>query len=229
MRCTGSGSSVTLRTNPELAKAAGRTCAKPATFGGLPCATGIPAATRQAFEARRHGACRKPMSVRDVLGRRAGRRVTVGFRHAKGMLLDEVQPPKEAGPRLSLLFGAFLHGRIWPLVATIAWRGWQRLASVSRSRVARCHRRRPRTLGTRRWWLAGGERDRERRREHHVDKAHHGSSHRRGRATPTTSHGGAVPQLRVFTTSPGSSIQRAGEVGKRTKSVRPETSSRRRR
>lgn len=167
------------------------------------------------------------MSVRDALGRRAGRRVTVGFRHAKGMLLDEVQPPKEAGPRLSLLFGAFLHGRIWPLVATIAWRGWQRLASVPRSRVARCHRRR--TLGTRRRRLASYERDRKHRREHHVDEAHHGSSHRRGRATPTTSHGGAVPQLRVFITSPGSSIQRAGVVGKRTKSVRPETSSRRRR
>lgn len=141
----------------------------------------------------------------------------------------EVQPSKEGSPRRSLLFRALLRGRIRPLLARIAWRGWQRLASVSRSRVARCHWRRPRTLGTRRWWLAGGERDREHCREHHVDEAHHGSSHRRGRATPTTSHGGAVPQLRVFITSPGSSIQRAGVVGKRTKSVRPDTSSRRRR
>lgn len=229
MWCAGSRSSVTLRADPEVVKAAGRTSTEPAAFGGAPGATGIRAVTCQALETRFTGTHRKSMSVRDAFERSAGRRVTHGFRDADSILLNEVQPSKEASPRLSLLFGAFLHRRTWPLVATIAWRGWQRLASVPRSRIVRHRRRRARTFGARWRGLTPCEGHREERDEHHEHSIRQGSSHSRGRATPTTSHGGAVPQLRVFTTSPGSSSQRAGDVGSRTKSVRPETSSRRNR
>lgn len=209
------------------------------SFGHASRCTPAPAtrARRRTREARARATSRQTLErTRDRLatcarrgGTNAAHKVAAfatakGLRRARFEDVTEIDAREKRGRGGVLFLSAFL---FWPLLARITRRGWQRLASVPQPRVARCHQRR--TLGTRRWRLAGGERDRERRREHHVDEAHHGSSHRRGRATPTTSHGGAVPQLRVFTTSPGSSIQRAGEVGKRTKSVRPDTSSRRNR
>lgn len=211
------------------------------SFGHASRCTPAPAtrARRRTREARARATSRQTLErTRDRLatcarrgGTNAAHKVAAfatakGLRRARFEDVTEIDAREKRGRGGVLFLSAFL---FWPLLARITRRGWQRLASVSRSRVARHHRRRTRTLGTRRRRLASYERDRKHRREHHVDEAHHGSSHRRGRATPTTSHGGAVPQLRVFTTSPGSSIQRAGEVGKRTKSVRPETSSRRRR
>lgn len=217
------GVDVAVVTGGAVRMTSGLARAEPAPFGGTARPASLCAFENQTLDVQARLAGRCAGDRFDALTHRACTSSAVRGGGASKQRVHEVWSSQKPTPRLALRLGA---AGLWPLLARITRRGWQRLASVSRSRIARC---RTRTLGTRRRRLASYERDREQCREHHVDEAHHGSSHRRGRATPTTSHGGAMPQLRVFTTSPGSSFQRAGEVGKRTKSVRPETSSRRRR